>query len=693
MKFYQDYQLPDVDSDNTKTGVFHPIQNMNARGWGWTGYLQDWTLGVIETSRSELYLVRSEKDRNRAMIGDRVFFSVKKPDVKSEEEEREEAWLEPGAAKKEKVWGEWMRHVTGEARVIGIVEKEGGASGDGQDQWVGVIRVDSRQKFGTNKRGVPYYHFSSDRVGDPPVRVASRARENIYAIVQTDSWTTSEKVPTGHVVRELGTVGSDQGELNFLLARNRLLRPNWKTLARKNVVGWNGSVVAGSGEGSETRGERRLDLTHLPVFTIDPEGSRDLDDAFHCMELPECDRSEGREINIGIHIADVTSLVPWNSPIDRLARERVTSLYLEGVDPMLPPELSDGQASLLVGGPKRALSLLIKVKDRAIVDVRLTKTLVSSVAQLSYPEVDRMMTCPDGDEIKGGERVSAGVKLLWEIRELFISGDYQSGREVEVEGEGERETFDSHRLVEIYMMWANRWIADWMKEGHDSLGVYRAGSLVAGHSESGREHCDPETSQFLDIYHSQGASYTTTQSGYCHFTSPIRRYADTLVHRIIHQRLSRVADGDVDGNVDVDVDGNVDGETLLELVPTINLLSKKANRLHRDWDTWKWIRGLETGRDSDRVLSLTGVIIEIDPWEASLACYVAQIKGVVRVALIKREWEDFCQIKKLTPEQVVLAWDGSQKGEKSYRLYDRVSLKVGIFPDRSWKEKMMVGIN
>ena len=77
MKFYQDYQLPDVDSDNTKTGVFHPIQHMNARGWGWTGYLQDWTLGVIETSRSELYLVRSEKDRNRAMIGDRVFLALK----------------------------------------------------------------------------------------------------------------------------------------------------------------------------------------------------------------------------------------------------------------------------------------------------------------------------------------------------------------------------------------------------------------------------------------------------------------------------------------------------------------------------------------------------------------------------------------------------------------------------------------
>ena len=203
--------------------------------------------------------------------------------------------------------------------------------------------------------------------------------------------------------------------------------------------------------------------------------------------------------------------------------------------------------------------------------------------------------------------------------------------EVEVEGgEGEMEmdTFDSHRLVEIYMMWANRWIADWMKEGHDSLGVYRAGSLVAGHSESGREQCDPETSRFLDIYHSQGASYTTTPSGYCHFTSPIRRYADTLVHRIIHQRLSRVADGDEDGDEDGNVD--VDGETLLELIFTINLLSKKANRLHRDWDTWKWIRGLETGRDSDRVLSLTGVIIEIDPWEASLACYVAQIKGLSR---------------------------------------------------------------
>ena len=179
---------------------------------------------------------------------------------------------------------------------------------------------------------------------------------------------------------------------------------------------------------------------------------------------------------------------------------------------------------------------------------------------------------------------------------------------------------DSHKLVEMMMLWANRWVAQKMWNDWNWV-FFLIGSMWKG-SDDGT--LDSETQTFLEVYKRESAHYAITpltspvekDQLYCHFTSPIRRYADCLVHRILS--------GEIDPSDKTQIESILEG---------INTISQNNIRLHREWDTWKWITDKGNGSAvSDR----EGPIIDIDQESMSLLCYLLGSKKLVGLILLRK---------------------------------------------------------
>ena len=676
MKYYNDWNKTTEGGVTLIKGTFTGICRMNR--WGWTGYLQDWGYGVVMRDDDSFYLIRGEKNRNRALEGMTVWCV---------EDCTTADWTQPGADCKRTVWKEWLgaHGCLGEARIVCgsssgssssiIVNSDRDSRNEcGDVILTGTIEVESRQRLGTNKRGVPYYRFISDRAGDPPIRVASKATRNIYATVCISSWKVDSRIPDGHVERELGLVGSDSGERGFLQSRHDRLQPPWKTVLRKNPAvksSLDSIICTNMSREMVVESSERLDLTHLPVFTIDPEGSLDLDDALHCLKKGTCGRddnfSETEKWSVGIHIADVTSLYSWDGPLDRIARSRATSLYLstEG-NSMIPPEISDNAASLLEGHTRRAMTILVEVckgddTDYYITNVRLVKSWVKSTAAYTYDRVESRTIRQD---------ILVQTDKLAEMSGAF----------------GVDTVSDSHKLVEMMMLWANRWVAQKMWNDWN-WGIFRIGSMWKGSDD---RTLDSETQTFLEVYKRESAHYAVTPTSpvekdqlYCHFTSPIRRYADCLVHRILS--------GEIDPS---DVIQTSQIENILE---GINTISQNSTRLHREWDTWKWITDKGNGcAVSDREEAL---VCDIDQESMSLLCYLLGSKKLVKVNPVKKEWEDYASVT-LTDDNstMKIQWKKDcgldmldlEGKNRDIKVMDKITVVLALFPDLTWKKKLVV---
>ena len=734
MKYYPCFKNDVVEEDDREIGmkgrgIFYPIYKMNQ--WGWTKYLAEWGYGIVVCNEKKkedkiddeldgFYLIRGEIARNRALEGDLVCFE--------KEQQKEIEWIEPGAKSKQEVWTNWLsvENCLGTARITNICDRNFKKD---PVVMVGMVEVESKQRLGANKRGVPYYRFKSDRTGDPPVRVASKARQNFYAIVYLDSWTVEAKIPDGHVERELGVVGTDTGEKGFLLARHSLLQPSWNSLVRKNkqVSRELATVKEKLEQGGSFSGDKgRLDLTHLPVFSIDPEGSKDLDDALHIVPIGTCGRGmevdsqdeTSGEWSVGIHIADVTSLFPWDGEIDRCARSKATSLYLDTVESMLPPEISDDAASLLEGRSRRAISLLVRVSDTGdgfnIKHVRCKRTLIKSQGAYSYEDVENNKTKPT---------ISCQIEQLRQMIRVFI-GSESSDNSSSISSSH----IDSHQLVEIMMVWANKWVARWMWSEW-GWGVFRTGSYWKKNQSSEKTgDIDTKTRTFLDVYRRDSACYSIIKkeitlqhekfeisqdnddSGlYCHYTSPIRRYADNIVHRLLV--------GEIDP---VDMIECVKVESILG---NLNRVGLSSRRLHREWTLWKWMvnknNTVDVSRDS-KFYETRGLVIEINPDTFTLVCYLPLINSIIHVDPIKQDWlEDYCQCRLVTNmnsdsngsssgssgssgssssyendkfKTLNIYWSSNEKEDKQINLMDWVDLSVAVFPDRWWKGKIIAGL-
>lgn len=334
---------------------------------------------------------------------------------------------------------------------------------------------------------------------------------------------------------------------------------------------------------SEEELEGRLDLRKEKIVTIDGEDAKDLDDAVSVKRIPGGYR-------LGVHIADVSYYVREDTPLDKEARKRGCSVYLvDRVIPMLPPKLSNGICSLNPRVPRLTMSVIIDFDENAKVkSYQITPSVIQTCERMTYTAVNKILEENDQETIKRYDYLVEDFKLMEELaaklnRKRFERGSLdfnfeeakvildENGRPVEIKKEHRG---IGERIIEEFMLAANEVIAEhmyWLKvpfvyrvhEIPDMEKMYALQEFLhnLGYSIKGIKNIKPKAlQQILEAVKGKPeervvstvllrslkrAHYSEENLGhfglashyYTHFTSPIRRYPDLVIHRILREQM------------------------------------------------------------------------------------------------------------------------------------------------------------
>ena len=382
-------------------------------------------------------------------------------------------------------------------------------------------------------------------------------------VVRLEAWESRHVNPEGEIIEVLGPASAPGIDMLSIIRKYHL-----PTEFPRDVL----DQAKGIPETVDARQfERREDLRGEFIVTIDPDDARDFDDAIHVEKI-------GSGWRLGVHIADVAAYVEPDSPLDREARRRGNSVYLpDRVIPMLPERLSNGVCSLKPGVDRLTHSVFIHFdKHGNVKSARFARSVIRSAYRLTYKQAYAILTAAPGDQL--GER----LHLAWELAALLRQRRFEHGAldldfpevKVWVDKDGhpaklERvENDKSHQLVEEFMLAANEAVARELKKravptiyrihenpDPEKLAEFREFVLGFNYSVGDVTHRaelqrllaairgKPEE-QALKVgllkslkrarYSPQPLGhYGLAKANYLHFTSPIRRYADLVVHRAL----------------------------------------------------------------------------------------------------------------------------------------------------------------
>ncbi len=502
--------------------------------------------GVVDaTSRGAGYIVsdQSEKDiyiapqyMNRAMHGDTVE-------------------VELIARRKNKV----------EGKVIKIVERK-------TDHFVGTLDV---------KKNFAFLLLDNSRVNQDifiPSEKLNGGKDGQKALVKMTSWPKNVDNPYGEVIEILGNPGNNDTEMLSILLKNEFeIKFPQEVIEQAEGVGI---------ELDPDEIKNRKDFRETLTFTIDPFDAKDFDDAISYKDL------DNGNIEVGVHIADVSHYVQPDTPMDIEALKRGNSVYLEDrVIPMLPEQLSNIACSLRPNEDKYTFSALFEMtKDGKIISEWFGKGAIHSDIRFAYEDAQEIIEGKDHKIKKEIILLDSIAKSLRKQRmnngALSISSEEVSfildeeGNPIRVVNKVQK---DANKLIEEFMLLANRRAAAFAGQlpgdkGSDKNFIYRChdkpdlGKIETfkvfidkfGYEFTFHDYNDiaknlnklfdkvkdtPESGliQSMAIRSMAKASYETNNIGhyglsfdyYTHFTSPIRRYADLVVHRIMMDKLNK----------------------------------------------------------------------------------------------------------------------------------------------------------
>lgn len=463
----------------------------------------------------------------------------------------------------------------------------------------------------------------------------------------------------------------------------------------------------------------RLDLRGLPTVTIDGEDAKDLDDAVTILKRP------GGTWILGVHIADVSHYVLEGTALDREALRRGTSVYLvDRVIPMLPHKLSNGICSLNQGVDRLALSCLMEVDGRGTVtDHRICETLIRVDRRMTYAAVNSILTEEDPELT---ETYREFVPMFQQMKELSllvrerrkargaVDFDFpeskiildEKGRPLDIRPY-ERNT--ATRLIEDFMLLANETVAEdyfWQEAPflyrcHDKPDPEKMKQLAAFINNFGYfvklsqgEIHPKELQKLLDriegtaeeallsrltLRSMKQAKYTTECTGhfglaalyYTHFTSPIRRYPDLQIHRIIKESLHGGLNAQREAHYRAILPG---------VAVQASALERRADEAERETDKLKKCQYMEqfVGQAFD------GVICGVTSW----GLYVElpnTVEGLVRIGDLDGDYYIFDEkLYQLTGEMTKKTYKLGQPIRVEVAGTDRLTRTVDFLPARDW---------
>ncbi len=451
-----------------------------------------------------------------------------------------------------------------EGEVVEIIDRA-------KTQFVGTVSLSKNFAFLiTANRKVPYDIFI-------PLEKLKGAKDGQKAIAQITDWPAKVNNPFGEIIEVLGDTGDNEVEMHAILAEYDLpyAFPGAVEKATDSIPD----------EIPEKEKKKRRDLRDIPTFTIDPEDAKDFDDALSLRKLP------GGNWEVGIHIADVTHYVQPETILDKEAYERATSIYLvDRVVPMLPEKLSNKVCSLRPNEEKLTFSAIFQMDNQAKVHKQwFGRTIIKSDKRFTYQEAQQVLDDNSGIMLNELFTLNELAKKL--RKERFDNGSIAFER-IEVEfrlderGRPMDVSFKEHgeanELIEEFMLLANRKVAEFIgnpgKDKQPKTFVYRIhdrpdpdkledfskfvekfGYTLNMKSDRAftnsinklLEEIEGKSEQnvleTLAVRSMAKAEYSTKNIGhyglafdyYTHFTSPIRRYPDMMVHRLLARYLEK----------------------------------------------------------------------------------------------------------------------------------------------------------
>jgi len=495
-----------------------------------------------------------------------------------------------------------------------------------------------------------------------PLNKLNGAKNGQKAVAKITRWEIEDKNPIGEITKVLGNAGENNTEMNALLVEYGF------PLAFPQEAEEEAEQIKEEITPSEIK--KRKDYRGVTTFTIDPVDAKDFDDALSIQFLPN------GNYEIGIHIADVSHYVKEGSALEEEAYFRATSVYLvDRVIPMLPEKLSNKVCSLRPGEDKLCYAAIFEIdKEAKVITEWCGRTIIHSDRRFTYEEAQQVIETGEGD-LK--EEILVMQALAQKMRQERFSHGAITFDKVEVKFRLDekgmpvdvylKENKDSNKLIEEFMLLANKKVAAFVgkklseEKGAEQTFVYRIhdkpvpekienlslfaakfGHKIKSNSEKGFAESlnqlmkdikgtrEENVLEQLAIRTMAKAVYTTQNIGhyglafdfYTHFTSPIRRYPDVMVHRLLTHYLNSGK--------------SVERESVEERCKHSTDMEIKASEAERSSVKFKQAQYL-MGRVGE---VFDGMISGVTEWGLYIELVDSKCEGLIRVRDLKDDYYD-----------------------------------------------------